>query len=506
MNVSNRKRSFLAATAVLALGAGAVTLGQTGGQPLSTPAFALDAAPSQALNNRPGFAAIVKRVNPAVVAVQVAVQQAVDADQTGPGPGPGMPNVSPDDPLYQFFRQFQNRQGNQGNQGFNGNPHPQMRKGMAQGSGFFISPDGLLVTNNHVVENGVTFQVKMDDGVVLPATLVGRDPKTDLAVLRVKGDRPFPFVKFARGESEVGDWVIAVGNPFGLGGTVTAGILSARGRDIGSGPYDDYLQIDAPVNRGNSGGPTFNTDGEVIGVNTAIYSPSGGSVGIGFAIPAATVEKVVGQLSKSGSVTRGWLGIQMQGLTPDLAKSLGVEKTEGVLVAEPQEGSPALKAGIRSGDVIVGVNGEPVSGTHVMARIVADLAPGSSAKFDVLRDGDHRMVNVTIGDYPGEKVASRDPQSDNEAADASKLGLGLLPSPDGRGVLVSQLDPDGLAASKGVQQGDVILDLGGKGVNRPDDVKRGLSAAKADGKAFVLARVKNQQGVRFVALPLTKAG
>ena len=239
---------------------------------------------------------------------------------------------------------------------------------MGQGSGFFISADGYAVTNNHVVDKAESVEVTADDGKTYTAKVIGTDPRTDLALIKVDGRNDFPFVRLAETPPRIGDWVLAVGNPFGLGGTVTAGIVSARGRDIGAGPYDDFIQIDAPVNKGNSGGPTFDVDGNVIGVNTAIFSPSGGSVGIAFAIPAETVKTVVAQLKDKGSVTRGWIGVQIQPVTHDIADSLGIKTAEGALVAEPQADSPAAKAGIKAGDVIVKVNGDPVKDARMLSR------------------------------------------------------------------------------------------------------------------------------------------
>jgi serine protease Do len=268
------------------------------------------------------------------------------------------------------------------------------------GSGFFISPDGYAVTNNHVVDHAQSVQVTTDDGTTYKAKVIGTDPKTDLALIKVDGKSSFAYVNFADRAPRVGDWVVAVGNPFGLGGTVTAGIVSAQGRDIGSGPYDNYIQIDAPINKGNSGGPAFDTNGKVIGVNTAIYSPSGGSVGIGFDVPAQTAKAVVAELKDKGVVTRGWLGVQIQPVTMGIADSLGMKNTEGAMVDEPQSGSPAAKAGIQSGDVITALNGTPVKNSRDLARKVAAMAPGSSAKLDILRNGESKMLSVMLGELP----------------------------------------------------------------------------------------------------------
>ena len=302
---------------------------------------------------------------------------------------------------------------------------------MAQGSGFFISADGYAVTNNHVVERGKTVEIQTDDNKTYTAKVIGTDPKTDLALLKVDGRTDFPFVKLGDKQPRIGDWVIAVGNPFGLGGTVTAGIVSARGRDIGAGPYDDFIQIDAPVNKGNSGGPTFDVDGNVIGVNTAIFSPNGGSIGIGFAIPAETVKTVVAQLKEHGAVTRGWIGVQIQPVTADVADSLGLKNAEGALVAEAQANSPAAKAGIASGDVITSVNGEAVKDARDLAKKIGALAPGATAKLGVLSKGKEKTVAVTLADYPKDAKPARvgeQRQAESRAAPRPHLGLTLAPA------------------------------------------------------------------------------
>ncbi|MBA3446746.1 MAG: trypsin-like peptidase domain-containing protein, partial [Pseudaminobacter sp.] len=314
----------------------------------------------------PGFADVVEKVSPAVVSVQVKAKVASASE--GPGElfqGPdGFEDLPDDHPMKRFFRQFRGDGDNDRGRRFDrrGGNERNAPRPVSQGSGFFISEDGYLVTNNHVVEGGASFVVVTDDGTEHDAKLIGADPRTDLAVLKVEnGSNKFTYVDFADDSKvRVGDWVVAVGNPFGLGGTVTAGIVSARGRDIGAGPYDDFLQIDAAVNRGNSGGPDFNLNGEVVGINTAIFSPSGGNVGIAFAIPASTARQVVQDLMKDGSVERGWLGVQIQVVNQDIADSLGLKDAKGALVSDPQADSPALKAGLKAGDVITTFNGKPV--------------------------------------------------------------------------------------------------------------------------------------------------
>src|SRR5215207_6670833 len=343
----------------------------------------------------PSFADVVDRVKPAVVSVRVKTP-APQARATGLGGGGfDLPDydLPPDHPFQEFFKRYRGFGDRFGDRGFGDNeneppgprpgPGPGPRRfGQSQGSGFFISADGFLVTNNHVIDRSSEVQVLTDDGRTLDAKVVGTDPKTDLALLKVEGTG-FPFVPLASEAPRVGDWVLAVGNPFGLGGTVTAGIVSARARDIGAGPYDDFLQIDAPVNRGNSGGPTFNQKGQVVGVNTAIASPSGGNVGIAFAIPSETVRNVVHQLREKGTVERGFVGVQIQPVTKDIADSVGLDKSEGAIVARVEDGGPAAKAGIRTGDVIISVNGKPVKDARDLSRMVASLGAGSTANLQV---------------------------------------------------------------------------------------------------------------------------
>ena len=400
------------------------------------------------------------RVKPAVISVRVRLNDSARVSSFNQNDDNVMP-FRQGSPLDRFFQQF----------GFQNLPNgmQQMPRNMTgEGSGFFISGDGYAVTNNHVVEHAKTVQVVTDDGKILSAKVIGTDPKTDLALIKVDGN-DFPFVKFADRDPRIGDWVIAVGNPFGLGGTVTAGVVSARDRDIGSGPYDDYIQIDAPMNKGNSGGPTFDVNGNVIGVNTAIFSPSGGSVGIGFDIPADTVKTVVAQLKDSGHVTRGWMGVQIQTVTADIADSLGLKKAEGALVSEPQVDSPAAKAGITSGDVITTLDGNAVKDSHMLARKISSMAPGTSVKLGVLHNGSEKTVTLTLGTLPDERQANAAPQgSDNGTP---RLGMTLAPAgtvgAGNQGVAVTAVDPNGPAAERGMQSGDVILDVAGKAVSNP---------------------------------------
>jgi serine protease Do len=444
-----------------------------------------------------GFADIVAKVKPAVISVRVKIDRPANSSFNGDDESP----VPQGSPFEHFFKRFGMPNGGEGGQ-------HQVITG--QGSGFFISADGYAVTNNHVVQNAENVQVTTDDGKIYSAKVIGTDPKTDLALIKVEG-KDFPYVKFSENPPRVGDWVLAVGNPFGLGGTVTAGIVSARGRDIGAGPYDDFIQIDAPVNKGNSGGPSFDVDGNVIGVNTAIFSPSGGSVGIAFDIPSDTVKNVVAQLRDKGSVTRGWIGVQIQTVTPDIADSLGLKKATGALVSEPQANSPAAKAGVESGDVITAVDGATVADARDLARRIGTMAPGTSVKLGILHQGQEKTVTLTLGTLPNERQASN---QDNSHAtpdnDIPKLGMTLAPSnkvagADSNGVVVTAVDPDGVAADHGFQVGDVILDVGGKSVANPADVRKELADARKEGKHALLFRVKSDQGTRFVAVPLGNA-
>jgi serine protease Do len=469
---------------------------------------AVGAAPASAaelgMQHPAGFANIVAKVKPAVISVRVklsgAAEPALNRDDEQQIP------AQPGSPLDRFFRQF----GDQFGQQFG--PHaPQRRDAITgEGSGFFITADGYAVTNNHVVDHAKSVQVTTDDGTVFTAKVVGADPKTDLALIKVDGNKDFPYVKFAEHAPQVGDWVVAVGNPFGLGGTVTAGIVSARGRDIGAGPYDDYVQIDAPINKGNSGGPAFDVSGNVIGVNTAIFSPSGGSVGIGFDIPADTAKLVVAQLKDKGQVTRGWLGVQIQPVTSDIADSLGLKKAAGAMVDEPQSGSPAAKAGIKSGDVITAVNGVQVKDARELARTVGMMAPDSSVKLEIVRNGEPRSITASLGEVPSEQQAKADNGSAQPTSGVPHLGLQVAPASEVSGagdvgVVVTAVEPDGPAAEQGFQNGNIILEVGGAPVADAGDVRKALSEAKSQGKHQVLIRAKMGDATRFVALPLGNA-
>jgi serine protease Do len=498
------KRLLSARRLVLLAGAAALGAAMVVAPPHFGPALNSLTAPAYAQTaQRPvGFADIVEKVKPSVISVRVKVSAGPESSSLGDDDNPSGPNS----PFQYFFRRF-----GQEVPGMRGQfPRRQFTTG--QGSGFFISADGYAVTNNHVVDKADSVEVTTDDGKTHTAKVIGTDARTDLALIKVDGDGSFPFVRLADQAPRIGDWVLAVGNPFGLGGTVTAGIVSARGRDIGAGPYDDFIQIDAPVNKGNSGGPTFDVDGNVIGVNTAIFSPSGGSVGIAFAIPAETVKTVVGQLKDSGKVTRGWIGVQIQPVTADIADSLGMKQAHGALVAEPQENSPAAKAGIKSGDVIVSLNGDAVPDARTLARRISGMAPGTPVKIGVYRNGKEEQLSMTLGELPKERQANAAPgnRDEQQGSELPRLGMSLAPATKvtgagGEGVVVTQVDPDGAAAAHGFKTGDVILDIGGKAVNAPADVRRAMNDAKSGGKHTVLMRVKSDQGTRFVAIPVGNA-
>jgi serine protease Do len=503
------RRVTLLAT-VAALG-GAMLLAGPGGywpSSLGWTSAASAAITDSATQHPAGFADLVAKVKPAVLSVRVKIDAASDPElmkEMHQNSDQEAVPFEPGSPMEKFFQQFGQQFGSQGMPHVR--PHHEFVTG--EGSGFFISPDGYAVTNNHVVDHAKSVQVTTDNDAVYTAKVVGTDPKTDLALIKVDGKKDFPYVKFADRSPRVGDWV-GVGNPFGLGGTVTAGIVSARGRDIGAGPYDDYIQIDAPINKGNSGGPAFNEEGEVIGVNTAIYSPSGGSIGIGFDIPADTAKMVVAQLEKSGHVTRGWLGVQIQPVTAGIADSLGMKKAEGALVDEPQAGSPAAKAGIESGDVITAVNSTPVKDARELARTIGMMAPNSTVKLDVVRKGQEKTMSLTLGEMPSEHMAKADTEQAQPSSGVPQLGLSVAPATEvsgagGKGVVVTAVDPDGPAAEHGLQEGNVILEVGGKAVADAGDVRKALSEAKAQGKHDVLVRVKVGSATRFVALPLGNA-
>jgi serine protease Do len=446
-----------------------------------------------------GFADLVEKVAPAVVSIQVEVDRTMQPS--------AMPRIPA--PFRDFFRRFEDGPGYGGRE-FS---EPRRFRTQAAGSGFIIDASGYVVTNHHVIDSARTIKVKLSDGREFDAKLIGSDKDTDVALLKIEGG-DFPTVTVGDDDRplRVGDWVVAVGNPFGLGGSVTAGIVSSIGRDIGNGPFTDYIQIDAPINQGNSGGPTFDINGRVVGMNTAIYSPSGGSVGIGFAVPASTIQMIVDQLKTNGSVNRGWLGVQIQNLTPELASSMSVKETKGALVADVVPGSPAERAGFSQGDIVVSLNGDTTEDTRSLTQKVASLKAGAKARFEVVRDGARRTLTAVIEKRDPERLASAD---SGAPVGPGSLGMRLMPMTpslrdqyeldDGMtGAVVVAVDPTSEAASKGVRPGDVIKRVGSRNVRAPADVSRGIEEAKGSGRESVLALVSGTQGDRFVAFRIAK--
>lgn len=466
-----------------ALAAMLVTVGPAPTLVLTAPAHA------DSLRHPIGFAEVVKKVKPAVIAVRVKIEAGLVSTNDG---------FSHHSPLQRSSRRFGLPDKNSDDSTTSHGPDVVT----GQGSGFFISADGYAVTNSHVVENAKLIEVTTDNGVTRMAEVIGIDSRSDLALIKVDGDH-FPFVDFSAASPEIGDWVLAVGNPFGFGGTVTAGIVSARGRDIGAGPYDDFIQIDAPVNRGNSGGPTFDMDGKVIGVNTAIVSPSGGSVGIGFAIPAETVRAVITQLREKGSVIRGWIGLQIEPVTQEVADSLGLKEARGALVAEPQADSPAAKAGIEAGDIITAVNGRDISDSRDLARTISGMSPGAAVTLNVIRKGLEKTFNMTSGTLPEQPEAAAVLETPKQSGNnIPELGITVTLQRGRNGVAVSKVDPDGPAADRGLKSGDVIVAVAGRKVATAGALRNAINAAQKTGRNSVLLQVKSGNAIKFVAMPV----
>jgi serine protease Do len=456
-------------------------------------------AAAQDWQRPPSFADLADKVRPAVVSVNVKSNSAIGEVSSRDFPLPDLPQ---DHPLREFFDQFKRNQ------------QPEKHPTRAQGSGFLISSDGYVVTNHHVADKADEIEVTFENEEKFKAKVIGSDARTDIAVLKIQSDKKFDhWLEFSDVSPRVGDWVLAVGNPFGLGGTVTAGIVSASGRDIGSGPYD-FLQIDAAVNRGNSGGPSVNLDGKVIGVNTAIYSPSGGSVGIAFAIPASTAREVVQKLKDKGKVSSGWLGVQIQNVDENIADSLGLKEPKGALIAKILPDGPAAKSDLKTRDVIQEVNGKAVSNSRELARTIAALPPSTDARLHIFRNGTPTDVTVKLGEFPdNEKVASLNSgggdENDTGGKELEDLGLTLVPAPDlpgskaKEGVAISNVDPTSKAADQGLRRGDIIVEVNNKAVSTVDDVVAGIREAREKGKKAVLLQVRSRdRQQRYLALPI----
>jgi serine protease Do len=375
-----------------------------------------------------------------------------------------------------------------------------------------VAPEGYIVTNDHVVGSAERISVTLNDGSQHSARLIGRDSRTDLALLKIDAKEPLPFVRFAGSEPRVGDWVVAVGSPFGLGNTVTAGIVSAHGRSVGSdGPFEGFMQIDAAINPGNSGGPAFNVKGEVVGVNTAIFTPSGGNVGIGFAVPADTAAMTIASLRESGRVERGWLGVSIQEVTPDLAEGFGLKEVRGALISKVSPESPAAKAGMREGDIVVRVNGAAVAAVRDLPRLVGSLKAGDAASIEVVRNGKIQNLTATVGRSP-----ERDQVAGTQAPANAGLGLALAAlDPSMRrnfgigdnvdGVLIAAVRPDSAAAEEGLRAGDVIVAVGPSRVTQPAEIQDAVRLAERDRRKTVVLRVARGDYERFVALPIQPA-
>ena len=521
----SRRPLRVTAIALSSAAIGALAVGMTSVE-AQNPSVAMQPVPQNVTPAWPGYADLVEKVMPAVVSVTTK-RNVSNALVGGEGEFQGNPGD-----LERFFEEFQGpgsdmfkrfmERFGRGGQPFEGMPFgfgPRGGMPMAgAGTGFIFNAQGQIATNNHVVADADEVTVTLQDGREFEAKVVGTDPDTDLAVLEISPDKPLPYLEFADSDKvRVGDPVIAIGNPFGLGGTVTAGIVSADGRMIGAGRYDDFLQIDAPINQGNSGGPTFNLEGKVVGINTAIQTPTGGNVGIGFAIPANQAKRIIEDLHEDGTVDRGWLGVHIQGLDEDLAKSLGLDDAEGALVAQVTPDSPAASAGFRQGDVILSYSGKQIKNLRDLTSAVADTAAGTEADVVVWRDGSEKTIAVEIGQMPGQdQMAALSGDEQPQESDAPKLGLMLSQltpeareqfelSNDAEGVLVTDVQPGSPAAEKGLQRGDVIVQADRKQVSDPKAVADAVREAADRGDETILLLVQREGQNRFVAVGLERA-
>lgn len=477
-----------------------------------------DTAPAPNMGNvHQSYAPIVNSVKPAVVTITSEMDLSQVQDETGPqSPNFGNSPFGGNSPFDQFFRKFFGQNGIP----FPPQQHPHGQMAEALGSGFIIDSSGVIVTNNHVIAHSRKVTVKLDDGTKLPAKIVGHDAKTDLAVLRVQSNKPLPTVSWGDSRQlQVGDQILALGNAFGLGITVTSGIVSARGRDLESSPYN-FVQIDAPINHGNSGGPLVDMNGQVVGINTAIYTPNGGSVGVGFAIPSQQARSVVAQLLKNGSIQHGYLGVEIQPLTQDMADALGLKNTNGALVAKVVDGSPAAQAGVKQGDIVVSFNGNDVNSPHDLARMASDTNPGTQVQITVLRQGQTKQLTMTVGNGENQNQnqnaggQNQNQQSPSmQGLDVPSIGLGLSNlTPDLRnqfnlnqgtnGAVVESVNPDKTAAASGIQEGDVILSVNQSSVSSAQQVKQAISEAEQKGRKSVLLLIERNGKQIFVAVPL----
>jgi serine protease Do len=500
----NKTRVRLLASAAVAamLGLGAITAWPTISPADTTPPAAV---PGFIAGAPSSFADLAAKVSPAVV--NVSSTHVMTPEQGGPQMPFDFPEGSP---FEQFFKQFQQQQREQ-------QKHPQ--KVMSLGSGFIIDASGYVVTNNHVVDSAKDIEVTLTDGTVYPAKVIGTDAKTDLALLKVEAKKPLPFVPFGNSDKmRIGDWVMAVGNPFGLGGTVTAGIVSARGRDIHEGPYDDFLQIDAAINQGNSGGPTFSTDGSVIGINTAIFSPSGGSVGIGFAIPSNLAKPIIAELKEQGHIDRGWLGVAIQPLTPDLTQGMGLSSDKGALVSSVQDNSPAAAAGLKSGDVVMRFGDRAIESPKDLSRAVAETASGATVPVKVWRDGSEKTIEVKVAELKEEMASAQSGEESSPSASdtVDELGATLAPvndltrqqfglSEDAKGVVIADLEQDSALAEQGVRPGDVIERVNDRKIANPADVAKALQEAQADKRSVAVMLIESDGNDRFVAVQISQS-
>jgi serine protease Do len=461
------------------------------------------------------FADLAERLLPAVV--NISTTQVVQPRQRQKREVP-MPQFPPGSPFEDFFKDFFDRQERGEGNGEEGKPRS--RKATSLGSGFIIDPSGIVITNNHVIDGADEIHVILTDGTRLEAKLVGTDPKTDIAVLQVQTDKDLPYVKFGVSKkARVGDWVMAIGNPFGLGGSVTAGIISARSRNISAGPYDDFIQTDASINRGNSGGPLFNMAGDVIGINTAIFSPTGGSVGIGFSVPSDMAKSVVSQLREFGRTRRGWLGVRIQPVSDEIAESLGLETAKGALVAGVFDDGPAREAGIEAGDVILKFDGKLVPHVRQLPRIVAETVIGKDIEVEVWRKGKTVHLQVQVGELKEDKVAAVKPVENQEKSTTSTvdaLGMTLSAITDDlrkryevqagvAGVVVVKVETDSAAAEKGIRPGDVIVEVSQEEVSSPDEVVNKVTAVQESKRKSVLLLLQRAEDLRFVALILKES-